>query len=120
MTRRLDGALFGNDAQVDAELRAAFGQKGRLRRHHDRRVKDDRGRDRSGGRASSGRWVGALSEVASSSLVTMSLPGLDVDAAKLRDVCGRSGVLRLEVFASAGTSRRSLRSCRWFSVGGLI
>jgi len=49
MTRQLDGSLFGNDAQVDAELRAAFGQKRRLRRHHDRRVKDDRGRGRSGG-----------------------------------------------------------------------
>ena len=54
------------------------------------------------GRASSGRWVGGLTEVASSSLVTMTFPGLDVDTAKLRDVCGRYGVSRLEVFGSVG------------------
>jgi hypothetical protein len=46
--------------------------------------------------------VGGLTEVASSTLVTVTFPGLDVDAAKLRDVCGRYGVSRLEVFGSVG------------------
>lgn len=46
--------------------------------------------------------MGGLPEVVSSSLVAMTFPELDVDAAKLRDVCGRYGVSRLEVFGSVG------------------
>ena len=43
-----------------------------------------------------------MPEVGSFSLVAMTVPGLDVDAAKLRAVCGRYGVSRLEVFGSVG------------------
>lgn len=51
---------------------------------------------------SEGSWYGSrvdagnvswLPAAASSSLVTMTVPGRDVDAAKLRDVCGRYGVV---------------------------
>jgi len=56
----------------------------------------------------SGRWGGrVLPEVGSFSLVAMTFPGLDVDAAKLRDVCGRFGVSRLEVFGSVGRGEAS-------------
>ena len=45
--------------------------------------------------------------MAFSSLGAMTFPGLDVDAPKLRDVCGRSGVSRLEVFGSVGRGETS-------------
>lgn len=40
----------------------------------------------------------------------MTFPGLDVDAAKLRDLCARYGVSRLEVFGSVGRGEASSES----------
>ena len=40
----------------------------------------------------------------------MTFPDLDIDAAKLRDVCGRYGVSTLEVFGSVGRGEASPES----------